>query len=239
MNNISNTADSLWGGLMAGFTSFMNFIPTLLGALVILVIGWLISSAIARLVEKLLVTLKFESAVARTGITGYLPQLAEGEPKASGFLALLTKWFIRLIFIQAAANLLAMPQVTAIINNILLFIPNVAVAVLILIGGTMLAGFIGRVVESSVTKMGVGRPGVFALISRYGMIGFSVIAAINQLGIATNLINILFVGLVGSVALAFGLAFGLGGQSVASEVTRTFYENGKSNSAKIRAVKKA
>ncbi len=236
MNNISNSADSLWAGFMTGFNSFMNFIPSLLGAAIILAIGWLISSAVARLVEKLLVTLKFESAVSRTGLTGYLPQLSEGHPKASGFLALLTKWFIRLIFIQAAANILNMPQVTLIINNILLYIPNVAVAVLILVGGTMLANFISRLVESSVTKMGVSRPGVFAMISRYAIVGFAVIASVNQLGIATNLINILFVGLVGSISLALGLAFGLGGQGVASEVTRSFYENGKTTTARLRSV---
>lgn len=235
-NMVATTGSSIWAGLTAGFSSFMSFVPALLGALLVLVIGWMVSSVFARLIGRAFQLLKVEPVLARSGVSNYMPTI-EGKPvSVTDVIATLAKWFIRLIFVQAAANLLHMPQVTAIINSILLFIPNLLVSLLILVGSVAIARFVGSWVEGSLTKMGVSRPSVFALITRYAIIGFGVIAAVNQIGIATNLINILFTGLVGSLALAFGLAFGLGGQDVASELTKHWYDQGKSNRAQLKSV---
>ncbi|MDR3606209.1 MAG: hypothetical protein P4M08_02385 [Oligoflexia bacterium] len=234
---ITNTTQSLWAGLTSSFTSFMNFMPALLGGIVVLVVGWLIAKFVARLVRNVLVATKFEHAVAKSQVADYLPQTRTGvKASLSGIIATMAKWFVFLIFIQAAANILQMAQVTAIINSIVLFIPNLVVALAILVIGAMAARFVGDLVESSTLKMGVARPKAFSLISRYAIVGFAVIAAVNQLGIATNLINILFTGLVASLALASGLAFGLGGQGVASEITRSWYEQGKAVGPQLRSV---
>lgn len=232
---IASTTDTLFRGLTAGFTRFMEFIPALLGALVVLAIGWVIAGWVGRLVERVLIASRFERAVAGTRFGAYLPH-REPPVTASGILGTLSKWFIRLIFIQAAANILGMPQVTAIINNILLFIPNLFIALVILVVGAMLARYIGDLVLSSVSRMEFANPRVLSLIARYAIIGFSVIAAINQIGIATNLISILFTGLVGSLALALGLSFGLGGQGVASQITRGWYDRSAAESMRLRSV---
>ena len=234
-NQIVTTGSSIWAGITAGFTSFMDFLPALIGAVLVLVIGWFISGVVAKIVERVLEAIKLEQAASRTGVSDYLHFMKSDAP-VSHLFAELAKWFIRLIFIQAAANLLHMPQVTAIINSILLFIPNLFVAMAILVAGAMLSRFLGGLVESSVQKMGVGRANLFALLTRYAVFGFAFIAAFNQVGIATNLINILFTGLVGSISLALGLAFGLGGQSLAGEVTRQWYEGGKEQAGKLRSV---
>jgi hypothetical protein len=234
-SQVTTTAGSIWSGLTTGFNSFMDFLPALIGAVLVLVIGWFIASLLAKLIERVLRAVKLEQAAARSGISDYL-QSSTHEAPVSHIFAEIAKWFVFLIFIQAAANLLHMPQITAIINSILLFIPNLIVSLGILVAGSFLARFVSEIVLSSVTKMGVSRPNVFVLLTRYGIMGFAIIAAVNQIGIANNLINILVSGLVFSLALAAGLAFGLGGQGVASEVTRSWYEGGKSQAGKLRSV---
>lgn len=220
--------------LVSGFTKFINFIPTLLGALIVLAIGWGISNVVARFIHRVAGAVKFEAAVERIGFRRLFPA-AQGV-SFSGILATLGKWFIRLVFIQAAANLLNMPQVTAIINSIILFIPNVVVALLILVGGSMAARFLGDLVSTSVAKTGVARPQLFRLITQYAVLGFAFIAAVHQLGIVTSLINILFTGLIASLSIAIGLAFGLGGQGVAAEITRSWYEQGKVSPERLKTV---
>lgn len=235
-NQILTFKNSLLTALTAGFATFMQFIPTLFGAIIVLVVGWLVATAVARLVEGLFHAVRFENVMARVGITNYLQRAFGSGLTVTHILGLMTKWFVGLIFVQAAANLLAMPQVTAVINSIILFIPNLVVALIIMVVGAWGAQTFGRLVETSVTRTGVASPRVFSLIARYAILGFAFIAAVNQLGIATNLLTILFAGLVGSVALALGLAFGLGGQSVAQDMTRSWYEQGKSAGTQLKSV---
>jgi hypothetical protein len=222
--------------LLSSFTTFMNFIPTLIGALVVLVIGWLLSSIVARVIERILVAVKLDHAVAHAGVHRYVGT-EPGHVSASHLLAVVAKWFIRLIFLQAAANLLGMPQVTNIINSILLFLPNLAVAIVILIVGAYLAKYVAAVVFETVTRSELARPQVFSALSRYAILGFAAIAALSQIGVAVTLVNTLLVGLVGSLSLAVGLAFGLGGQGVASDLTRSWYEQARSRGDHIKPVR--
>ena len=227
MNQITTIRDSLLSGFTSGFERFMQFIPALIGAAVVLIVGWIIAGFVAKLIERVLVATRFENAVSKTGASSYFQQAFGPNFTSSHVIATLAKWFMVLVFFQAAANLLAMPQLSALINNIVLFIPNVVVAIVMLVVGALVAQAVGRLVETSTSRAGVGRPKIFSAITRYAILGFAAIAAVNQLGIATNLINILFTGLVASLALAVGLAFGLGGQGVAQEMTRSLYEQSK------------
>lgn len=227
---VTNFTGTLWTGLTAGFASFMNFIPALLGAVIILAVGWYVSKLLGTVVERVLVKLKLERVSEKANISGYLPQTERGKRLTlSAFMGTMAKWFVFLIFVQAAVVTLGIAPVTDIINRIVLFIPHIVVASFILIAGAWAARFVSGLVEASTAKVSfAGRTNVLALLTRYGILGFAVIAAVSQLGIATNLINILFTGLVASLALAFGLAFGLGGQSVAADITRSLVDKGRS-----------
>ena len=138
---------------------------------------------------------------------------------------------------QAAANVLGIPQITEITNSIILYIPNVIVAIAIIIIGTFIAQFLAGLVRSSVSELGVGNPNLLAKLTQYAVIGFAVIAAIDQLGIAATVVNTLLIGLVGAIALAIGLAFGLGGREVAAEITQKWYHGTQSmvDAARARA----
>lgn len=226
---ITNFTSTFWAGLTSGFTSFMNFVPALLGALIILVAGWFIAKLVAKLVERVLVTLKLEKVADSSRINEFIPQTRPGvRPTLSSMIGTIAKWFVFLIFVQAAAVALGIAPLTGIINSVILFIPNIVVAVAILVAGAWAARLVSDIVETNVAKMNLGRPNVLALVTKFGIMGFAMIAAISQLGIAVQLINILFTGLVACLALAFGLAFGLGGQSVAAEMTRSWMEKGRS-----------
>ena len=235
-NQILTLKDTFVAGMTAGFTSFMQFIPALFGAAIVLAIGWIIAGMISKVLERVLLSLRFEAAATRIGVSAPLQRAFGTEFTMTHGLSLMTKWFVRLIFVQAAANILAMPQVTAIINSIVLFIPNLFVALVIIVVGALSAEAVGRLVAASVTRTGVSNPKLFSLIARYAVLGFTAIAAVNQLGIATNLLNVLFTGLVGSITLALGLAFGLGGQGVAQDMTRSWYEESKGASTRLKQI---
>ena len=222
---IMDTGDAIWVSFTGALTHLTSFLPALLGAVLVLVIGWLLSGFLAGLIERALKAVGMERAVEHSGIGDFIRRSGT-KMTTSGVIAGLIKWFIRLIFIQAAANILGMPQVTSIINSIVLFIPSVVVAMAIIVVGSLIAKFLAGLVRGSVSEMGIGNPDLLAKLTQYVIIGFAVIAAIDQLGIAATVVNTLLIGLIGSVALAVGLAFGLGGREVAGEIARSWYEGG-------------
>lgn len=220
--------------MLSAFTQFMNYLPSIIGALVILIIGWLIANVLSRVIERVLRAVGFERAVDRAGINGFIKRSGSGMT-TSALLAGLIKWFIFLIFLEAAADALKVPQVTAMINNIVAFLPNVVVAVLILVVGTFLATVVGDLVRGSVSEIGVGNPNLFAALARYAIIGFAVVAALNQLMIAPMVVDALLYGLIAAVALALGLSFGLGGRDVAARITQSWYEGGQRMAGSARS----
>lgn len=215
MPEITRTTTSLTDSASAAFHNIITFLPTLLGALVILVLGWIVAGFVAGLVEKGLEKTGFERVVARSGINQAIER-SGANITFSHMVGTLIKWMIRLTFIQAAANILGMPQVTAIMNSIILFIPKVAVALAIIVIGAFAAGFVSKLV-----------PALFANLTRYAIMGFAVTAALSQLEVAPIVVNSVFIALIGSIALAIGLSFGLGGREVANELMRGWFERSK------------
>jgi hypothetical protein len=218
MPELQTAGQSIVGSFQTALSSFFGFIPSLLGAVVVLAVGWWVSGWVARLIEKGLFALGLERAVSHTGINQFLTN-AGTQWNTTQMIGVLSKWFIRLIFIQAAANILGMPQLTQIINSILLFIPNLIVSMVILIVGAMLSRVLSRAVRASTAQSKVGNPNFLATLTQYAVLGFAIIAALNQVGIAAMIVNTLLIGLVAALSLAIGLAFGLGGKDSASRVT--------------------
>jgi hypothetical protein len=233
---IRDTSEAIYYSLTNAFINFVSFLPALIGAAIILIIGWFLSGLLANLIERALKAVGLESAVERSGIGDFVRRSGT-RMTVSGVIATLIKYFIFLIFVQAAANVLGIPQLTEIINRIILFIPNVVVAMAIIVIGSLIARFLSGLVRSSVSELGVGSPNLLATLTQYIVVGFAVIAAIDQLGIAATLVNTLLIGLIGSVALAIGLAFGLGGRDVAAQITQKWYESSQNlaNAARQRA----
>ncbi|MDQ3346269.1 MAG: hypothetical protein M3473_08270, partial [Chloroflexota bacterium] len=148
METVQNMGDAVLLSVTEALQNFLGFLPQLIGAIIILVLGWIIAGLLATLVEKVLKTVGFERAAESTGIAGFVKQ-AGSDWTVSKVVAEIVKWFIRLIALQAAASILGMTQVSAIINSILLWLPNLIVALAIIVLGAFLANFVAKIVRGT------------------------------------------------------------------------------------------
>jgi hypothetical protein len=232
METVENWGDAVMVSATEAMQNLLGFLPALIGAILILIIGWIIAGVLAGLIEKGLKAIGFEKAAQSTGIAGFIENAGSGWT-ASKLVAEIIKWFIRLIAIQAAASILGLDQISQVINAILLWLPNLVVAIVIIVIGALIANFVAGIVRGSAAEMGFSTPNLLANITRYAIIGFAAVAAFNQLGIAPTVVNTLFIGLVATLVLAFGLAFGLGGQQTAAQITQGWYEKGRQATPRI------
>ena len=230
---ISDWGDAIFLALSNALNTFLAAIPQLLGALAIIVIGWIIAGVLARITTGLLRRAGADRLFAEHGGQVYGTQSRSIKP--SVVAGELVKWVIRIVFLVAAANVLGMPEVSNLLNQVLLWIPNLIVAAIILLLAPVIARFVRGAIEVGAGELGFTNAPLLGRIAEIAIVAFAVVIAINQIGIAENLVNTLFIGLVGAVALAIGLAFGLGGREVAGEVTRSWYEASRSTAARIAA----
>jgi hypothetical protein len=232
VETVQNWGDAVLISITDALRNFLGFLPALVGAILILTLGWILSGILAGVVERLLKTVGFERASETAGIAAFVRRSGSGWT-ASKVVAEIVKWFIRLVAIQAAAQILGMGQITQIINSILLFLPNLVVALAIVVLGAFIANFVSGLVRGTVGEMGFSNPDLIASVARYAIIVFAVVAAVDQLGIAETVVNTLLIGTVAAVALALGLAFGLGGQQTAAQIAQGWYEQGRKASQKV------
>src|SRR3989440_1942124 len=208
-----------WGSaILTSFTNALNlvfaFIPKLISFLVILLVGWIVASVVSKAVTFLLRKIGFDRLSERIGLS----RLEQGmglRMDAAGVLGKVVYWFIFLIFLVPAVDSLGLTTVSNILNQIIAYIPNVFVAIVVLFLGTLAATFVADIVRGATASTNIGNPNIFAGIARWAIIGFAALIALEQLQIAPALINELFAAVVGAAAIAFGLAFGLGGQDTA------------------------
>ena len=230
---IQDWGDAIFLSLSNALNAFLNAIPAVLGAIVILIIGWILSGILARIATGALKRANVDRVFAEHGGAVYGQQARQFQP--STVAGEVVKWAVRLVFLVAAANALGMPQVSELLNQVLLWIPNLIVALVILLVAPLLARFVGGAIETGAGSMGFTNARLLGQIAQWAIIAFAVVIAINQVGIAANLVNTLFIGLVAALALAFGLAFGLGGREVAAEMTRSWYDSSKATADRVKA----
>jgi hypothetical protein len=212
--------------LAAALSLFLAAIPRIIGFIVILIIGWLISGVLAAAVAALLRAVRFNDLAQRSGLTGFVQNMGLRTDTA-GVMANIVKWFVRLIVLVVAFDALGLPAVSAILQQFLLWIPNLGVAVVILVIAGLAANALGTLVRGSAAQAGLDNPGLLETIARAAIWGFGIVVAVNQIGIAQTLVNTLFMGLIGALALALGLAFGLGGRDTAGQIVDNWYRRGQ------------
>ncbi len=211
---MENIGVSIVNALNDAVKLILTFIPRLVGFLIILIVGLVIAWAVSKALTFLLRKIGFDRMANRIGLTR-LEQRMNVRLDPAGVLGKVVYWFILLIFLIPAADALGVPAVSNILNTLVAYIPNVFVAVLVLFLGALFATFVADIVRGAVSSAKIGNPNVFAGIARWSIIGFAVLIALEQLQITPSLINELFGAVVAAVAIAFALAFGLGGQDTA------------------------
>jgi hypothetical protein len=217
---VRDTGDTFKASLAGAINTLLSAIPRIIGFAVVLIVGWIIASLLARGVKALLHAVRFNDLARRSGFADFVEHMGVRDD-ASGVIASIVKWFIRLITLVVAFDTLGLPAVSNVFNQLLFWLPNLVVALVVLVIGGLAANALSRVVRGASAEAGFSNPETLETVTRVAVWGFAIVIAVNQLGIATTLINTLLIGLVGALALAFGLAFGLGGRDRAAQMLDT------------------
>lgn len=221
---ITNTLVDLWNRIV-------GIVPSILAAIVILVLGIIVANIIAGIVRRILAMTRVDRLAADTGVQGYFSQRGM-KFTFSGLFSWFIKWLLILVVLVSAAEVLGLPQISAFINSIIGYVPNIIVASAILAIGFIAARFLSNLVVTSsrLSRYTENNSLLLGTVSYWAVAVFAVMAALVQLGIAVSLINTLFAGTVAMIAIAAGLAFGLGGRENAKrlldQVQSDFEEGG-------------
>ncbi len=197
------------------FYGLVAFIPNLIVAIVIFIVGWLVGVGLGRVVTQVVNALRVDHALRSAGLERLLSR-AGFELSSGKFLGLLVEWFFIIVFLVAALDVLHLTTVNLFISDVVLgYLPQVIVAVLILLVAAVVAEAAERVVAGSAKAASLHVAGFLGKVARYAIWIFAFLAALSQLNVATAFVQTLFTGVVIAVSLAVGLAFGLGGQASA------------------------
>ena len=209
-----------WTNLVAG--SFQNlwygvaqFIPNLLGAIIVFVIGLVVAAGLGTLVEKIFDGLKLDTLLHKLGLGPYFER-AGLRLRGSRFLGQLVNWFIVIVFLLTSSEILWLYALSSFLHDVLNYVPNIIVAVLIMLAAVVLANFLRRIVVASVMGARLHAARFLGSLSWWSVIIFGFLTSLVQLNIATSIINSLVTGLIAMLALAGGLASGLGGRDYAA-----------------------
>lgn len=196
------------------------FLPNLIAAIIVFIVGVIIAVILKNALVRALQALGVERAIKGTAVAAALGK-ADPSLSISKILGELLKWFVILVFLVPAVDTLGLGQVSSLISSLLYYLPNVVIAVIVVTIGVLFANFAYDFVLAASISLGTAAASLVAQIARWSIVIFALLAALTQLGIAPSLIQILFTGIVAMVALAGGLAFGLGGKEAASQtITR-------------------
>lgn len=191
------------------------FLPNLIAAVVIFTVGWLIGVGVGRVVAQVVDTFRIDQALKAVGLERVLSR-AGFELSSGRFLGFLVKWFFIIVFLVASLDVLHLTVVNLFISKVVLgYLPQVIVAVLILLVAAIVAEAAKRVISGSAKAASIQSAGFLGKVAQYAIWIFAILAALSQLNVATGFVQTLFTGVVIAASLAVGLAFGLGGQQAA------------------------
>src|ERR671920_698811 len=214
-----NMSDTLFQPLQNALSTFLSYLPQLIGAIVILIIGYIVAKVLQAVVGRVLQAVGFDGWMEKGGIKQFFDR-AETNQTPVSILGQLVFWFVFIIALTMAADALGIPQVSAVLGQLIAYIPNIIAAILILILAALLANFVSGIVR------GATGSDVLATVARYAIIVYAVFAALTQLGIAVQLTANTCLILLGAIALAAAIAFGIGGREVAREILEKGYHRG-------------
>lgn len=231
-SQITEWSTALMSSLAAAMALFFSGIPKILGFAIIVIAGWVISSLVMKAIAAVLRTIKFNEMAQRSGFAGFVQKMGANTDSA-GMIAVTAKWFIRLVTLVVAFDALGLPAVSDVLRQLLLWLPNVVVALVVLVIAGLAANALSKIVRGAAAEGGLKNPDFLAKVATGLVWAFGIVVAVNQIGIATTLVNTLFMAVMGALALALGLSFGLGGRDTASQIVRSWYSRGRQSSVQL------
>lgn len=216
---IVDSLQELWIAVVA-------FLPNLIGALIIFVIGLIVAAGLGRLVEKIFDAVRLDRFLAKIGLAPHFER-AGMHLRGARFLGRLVYWFLVVAFLLAAANALQLTVFAGFLREVLFYLGNVVVAVLIMLAALVVANFARHLVVGSVMSARLHGEHFLGVLTWWAITLFGFFAALSQLGVAETVVNALVVGVIAMLALAGGLAFGLGGRDYAASLLAKLREGGR------------
>ena len=216
MNNIAETISNT---LVNALNSIIAFIPSLIAGLIILLVGWIIAALLKTAVQKILQIIHIRRFMERMGI--------EKESTQDTWITVIAQvvfWGILIFFLIPAFEAWSIPQVNVVLNQLLLYLPSVIAAVVIGFLGFVFSNLLADIVMGAARGYGKGVAGILSGIARYAILIFTGLIVLDELGIAQTLIQIFMTGIMFALALAVGLAFGLGGRENAGKLLDRLFE---------------
>jgi hypothetical protein len=209
-----------WENLVADpvrqmLAKILSYLPVLLGALIILIVGWIVAKTIKRMVDWLLKTARFDTLADKTGISEILRK-GDLEISAREVLSSLVYWLVIIMVLVMAVDALGLPKASDVLASLFAYVPKVITALLVLVVAMFLARFVSGIVRTAAGNADLPKPEIFAAVSRWAIIIFAVTISLGELGIAPFLVATTFNIILGGVCLALALAFGLGGKDAAA-----------------------
>lgn len=213
---VTQSADVVAASFTGLWFTVVQYLPAILAAVIVFVIGWIVGSILSRVIVEVVKVLRIDEALKAAGLNevakegGFTLDIGR-------FLGTLVMWFIVLVFLVASLDILGLNRVTIFLQQVVLgYLPQVIVAVLILILGAVLAEIVRGLVSGSARAAGAHAANLAGAVAKWAIWIFAIMAALDQLQVASSFIQTLFTGVVIAMSLAFGLAFGLGGKEAAA-----------------------
>ncbi len=213
---VSQSASVLQSSFTDLWYTVVQFVPAIIAAVIIFIIGWIVGVVLYRVVEQVVKVLRIDEALKATGLNE-VSREAGFNLNVGAFLGTLVQWFVVIVFLVAALDVLGLNRVTVFLQQVVLYyLPQVIVAVLILILAAIVAEAVRNIIASSAKAAGAHSGNLAGTVAKYAIWITAVLAVLNQLGVASEFVQTLFTGFVVALSLAFGLAFGLGGKEAAA-----------------------
>jgi hypothetical protein len=212
----TNSLQNIWYG-------FAAFVPTLIIAIIIFAIGWILGALLQKIVESIFQTLRVDHALRSAGLEEIVKRSGYNL-KSGTFVGVIVKWFVIVVFLIASFNILGLNDVNVFLSTVVLaYIPQVLVAVLVLMVAVVIADALAKVVVASARAAHIKSAQLLGNITRWSIWIFAALTALYHLGIAPALVQTLVLGIVIAISLAVGLAFGLGSKEVAGKIVEKFW----------------
>lgn len=214
---MNNPLSILGSALTDTSITLISFLPSIIIAIIFFALGWIAGTILGRTVAHIVTMLRIDKTLHRAGLDA-ISEKAGIKLSIAGFLGGVVKWLIIIAFTIASADILGLTQITQLLLDILLYIPQVIIAALILVISVLFGDFVAKLITHSVKATGMGPHNATAQLAKWAIIVVGgILPALTQLRIAPSLVEVLFTGIVFALSLALGLSFGLGGRDAAAK----------------------
>lgn len=218
--------------LQSAFSTFLNYVPNVIGALLVLIIGYIIARLVRAGISRLLRRVHLDDRLTHGSGGEYVARFSpQGRP--SQLVGLIVQWVLLVFIIVAAIGVLNIPAVTGFMNQVLAYLPNVIAALLIFLIAAAVAAAVGGLVHRTMGDTPTGR--VVRSAAPTLVMAIAVFMILNQLNIAQTIVTATYIALIGAVALGSALAFGLGGRDAAKDLIDSGYRRAQQQSDQVRA----